>query len=57
MHRDTWLKVGGSAAELEGKVRVTKKPERPVTLVGSIHSVRGQIALVGTAADSAKRYR
>jgi translocation and assembly module TamB len=32
---------------LEGKVRVMKKPERPVTLLGSIHSVRGQIALVG----------
>ena len=47
IHRNTWLKVGGSAAELEGKVRVMKKPERPVTLLGSIHSVRGQIALVG----------
>ncbi len=47
IHRDTWLKVGSSAAELEGKVHVGKKPERPVTLLGSIHSVRGQIALVG----------
>lgn len=47
IHRDTWIKVGGSAAELEGKVHVGKKPEGPVTLVGAIHSVRGQIALVG----------
>ena len=47
IHRDTWIKVGSSAAELEGKVRVGKKPRGPVTLLGGIHTVRGQIALVG----------
>ncbi len=47
IHRDTWIKVGGSSAELEGKVHVGKKPEGPLALLGSIHSVRGQIALVG----------
>lgn len=47
IHRDTWLKVEGSAAELEGKVKVVKKAEGPLTLLGTIHTVRGQIALVG----------
>ena len=45
--RDTWVKVAGSAAELEGKVRVKKKPDGPVTLVGKIETVRGQIAVAG----------
>ena len=54
VHRDTWLKVGSSAAELEGKVRVAKKPDGPLTLVGAIHSVRGQIALIGQPLDLQK---
>ncbi|HVN29193.1 MAG TPA: translocation/assembly module TamB domain-containing protein, partial [Candidatus Binataceae bacterium] len=47
IHRDTWVKVAGSSAELEGTVRIRKKSGGPVMLVGSINSVRGQIALVG----------
>ena len=47
IHRNTWVKVAGSAAELEGKVRVLKKSGGPVALVGAIDTVRGQIALAG----------
>jgi autotransporter translocation and assembly factor TamB len=47
IHRDTWVKVAGSSAELEGKVHVGKKSGGPVTLLGAIHSVRGQIAIAG----------
>jgi translocation and assembly module TamB len=47
VHRNTWVKVAGSSAELEGKVHVRKKPGGPVTLVGAIETVRGQIALAG----------
>ncbi len=45
IHRDTWVKVVGSSAELEGKVRVVKNPGGAVTLAGAIHTVRGQLAL------------
>jgi translocation and assembly module TamB len=47
IHRDTWVKVAGSSAELEGKVHVRKRSGGPVTLVGAINTVRGQIALAG----------
>jgi translocation and assembly module TamB len=47
IHRNTWVKVAGSSAELEGKVHVVKKPGGGVTLEGSIDTVRGQIALAG----------
>jgi translocation and assembly module TamB len=47
IHRDTWVKVAGSSAELEGNVHVRKKSGGPVTLVGSIDTVRGQIAVAG----------
>jgi translocation and assembly module TamB len=47
IHRNTWIKVAGSSAELEGQVHVVKKSGGPVTLVGSIDTVRGQIALAG----------
>jgi autotransporter translocation and assembly factor TamB len=45
IHRDTWVKVASSSVELEGKVRVLKDPRGPVTLRGSIHTVRGQISV------------
>jgi translocation and assembly module TamB len=54
IHRDTWLKVAGSSAELEGKVHVGKKSGGPLTLVGTINTVRGQIALVGQPLDVQK---
>jgi autotransporter translocation and assembly factor TamB len=54
IHRDTWVKVAGSSAELEGKVQVGKKSGGAVTLLGEIHGVRGQIALAGQPLDLQK---
>lgn len=45
IHRNTWVKVASSSVELRGKVRVEKKPRGPVTLLGAIHTVRGQISV------------
>jgi translocation and assembly module TamB len=41
------VKVAGSSAELQGKIRVLKKSGGPLTLLGGIHTVRGQIAIAG----------
>jgi translocation and assembly module TamB len=54
IHRNTWVKVAGSSAELEGKVHVEKKSDGPLTLLGSIDTVRGQIALAGQPLDLQK---
>jgi autotransporter translocation and assembly factor TamB len=54
IHRNTWVKVAGSSAELEGQVHVVKKSGGPVTLVGSIHTVRGQIAIAGKTLELQK---
>jgi autotransporter translocation and assembly factor TamB len=54
VHRDTWVKVAGSSAELEGKVRVLKNSGGPLTLLGGIHTVRGQIAIAGQPLDLQK---
>jgi hypothetical protein len=54
IHRNTWVKVAGSSAELEGKVHVEKKSGGPLTLLGSIDTVRGQIAIAGQPLDLQK---
>ena len=45
IHRNTWVKAASSSVELEGKVRVVKHPRGPVTLIGGIHTVHGQISV------------
>jgi autotransporter translocation and assembly factor TamB len=52
--RDTWIKLAGSSAELEGRVHMVKNPEGPVTLLGTINTVRGQIAIVGQSLNLQK---
>ncbi|HJU28770.1 MAG TPA: translocation/assembly module TamB domain-containing protein, partial [Candidatus Binataceae bacterium] len=43
IHRNTWIRHQYAVAELEGKLRIEKRPQGPVRIVGAIHTVRGWI--------------
>lgn len=43
IHRNTWIRHEYAVAELEGHLRIEKRPRGPVTIIGAIHTVRGWI--------------
>ena len=47
IHRDTWIKTADSAVELEGKIHVYKSARGMPILLGTINSVRGNLAVAG----------
>jgi autotransporter translocation and assembly factor TamB len=49
VRRDTWIRHGNSYADLRGDVQVLKRPDGPLTLVGSIETVRGSIEIAQQA--------
>ena len=52
--RDNWIKTDEAQVELQGTLRARKPAGGPVDVVGTLHTVRGSVSMVGKRFDLAR---